>query len=98
MTITEKDIDALENDVKVLKPAAAQLETNVAKINFARDQWKKELKEQIQVGRDLGVDNPDDIPSVVQKLYEVVRIKTDNIKEEVKAGNEIVQPILKELE
>ena len=98
MPITEKDIDALENDLKVLKPAVAELETNITKINATRDHWKKELKEHLQTAKDLGVDDPDNLPQVIQKLFEVARIKTDNIKEEVKAGNEIVQPILKEME
>ena len=97
MSITEKEIDALENDIKVLKPAVAQLETDITRINTTRDLWKKELKEHLQTVKDMGED-PDNLPETVRKLYEVAKIKTDNIKAEVKAGQEIVQPILKELE
>lgn len=97
MTITEKDIDALENDIKALKPAVSQLETDITRINTSRDHWKKELKEHLQTVKDMGED-PDNLPEVVRRLHEVARIKTDNVAEEVKAGNAIIQPILKEME
>jgi predicted nucleic acid-binding Zn-ribbon protein len=99
--ITEKDIDQLENDLKVLKPQAAQLDTDITRVSTVRDQYKKEMKEMIQTVHSIIPDwngNPDDLEAAVRKDYEVARIKTDNAREEIKAANEIMQPILKEIE
>lgn len=99
--ITEKDIDQLENDIKVLKPAAAKLDTDMTKIITHRDMQKKEMKEMIQTVHTLVPDwsgNPEDLEAVIRKDFEVTRIKTDNAQEEIKASSDIVSSILKELE
>lgn len=95
--VTDKDIDQLENDLKALKPAAAQLDTDITRVSTVRDQYKKELKEHLQTVHDMNED-PDNLEATVRKYYEVARIKTDNAREEIKAANEIIQPILKEIE
>lgn len=99
--ITENDIDKLENDIKVLKPQAAQLDTDITRISTVRDQYKKEMKEMISTVHSILPEwsgKPEDLEATVRKDYEVARIKTDNASEEIKAANEIVQPILKEIE
>lgn len=95
--ITDKEIDQLESDWKVLKPRADKLEINMAKISTVRDQWKKELKEHLATCKTLNVD-PENIEDEVRKLYEVARIKKDNVEGDLKAAEEIVAPLLKELE
>ncbi len=99
--ITEKDIDALENDIKALKPAHAELEAGLTKISTAATYLKKDLKEQMDTAYKLYPDwsgKPEDLEALIRKEWEVARVKTDTLKADLKSGLEIVQPILKELE
>jgi hypothetical protein len=99
--ITEKDIDQLENDLKVLKPTAMKLGNDLTKAITHRDMQKKEMKEMYQTVHSIVPDwsgEPADLEAIIRKDFEVARIKADNAKEEIKAASDIVGPILKELE
>lgn len=101
MSITEKEIEELENDIRVYKPLVAQMETDITRVNTARDMKKKQLKELIDTVYKVYPDwsgKPEDLEAFIRKQKEVARIKMDNVKEEVRAGREILDPILKELE
>lgn len=99
--ITEKDIEALENDLKVLKPLHSEFETGVTKSVAARDYLKKDLKEQMDTAYKLYPEwsgKPEDLETLIRKEWEVARVKTDTLRADLKSGLEIIQPILKELE
>lgn len=90
-------IEQIESDWKATKARIDKCEKDRTKLQTHLDREKKDLKEKMHQCKVLGVD-PDNIQEEARKAEEVFRIKMSNCNEDLKVAEEIMAPLIREIE
>lgn len=97
MTTTTVDIEKIEATYKELTARRTTLQNNVNRVTAARDERKKTLKETIDEAKKEGFD-PDNLQADIQHLGQVLVTKLDVLAAELTDSENIIRPMLKEVE
>ncbi|HEY8096060.1 MAG TPA: hypothetical protein VIE65_08155 [Methylobacter sp.] len=83
----------LEARYKNLTERQSSLEKNVVLLNARLESRKRDLKFAMDKCVDLGFD-PNNLDSEIQRLREVIQVKLDTFEADIKAGEDLVAPML----
>jgi hypothetical protein len=82
---------------KRLSQEGAALEKDAALVEAQLEAHKTTLRNLMDECRnDLGVD-PNDLPGEIRRMEEVLRIKLDTYESDIKAGQELISPMIAEI-
>ena len=89
-------IEATEKRFKELKTRSQTANDNLTKIVTVLDMRRRDLKDKMQACRDSG-NNPETLEQDINRACEVLDIKMNNAEADLTAAEEIMAPMLKEI-
>lgn len=92
-----KSIEDLESTHALLTEKRESVQNSMNRVMASRDERKRLLKEAIEECRKAGF-NPDTLPADIQHLKQVLITKMDIISAELVAAENILRPMLREIE
>jgi hypothetical protein len=86
-----------ESRFKRLSQEGAALEKDAALVEAQLEAHKTTLRNLMDECRnDLGVD-PNDLPGEIRRMEEVLRLKLDTYESDIRAGQELIAPMIAEI-
>ncbi len=95
--MADKTVEEIESEWKALKARVDRNESNRTKLQTHLDMKKKELKDLIASCKAMGVD-PEKIQDEVRRAKEVLSTKMDVLAADLKASEDMIAPLLREME
>lgn len=93
----EESVQDLEVRYEALLVRSEELEKNKVRIEAELAARKRELRKLMQQAKDAGFD-PDNLKEDIQRKQQVLAVKLDSFEADIAAGEQIIQPMLKEIQ